>query len=58
MLHIRVHAEYEYLSQIERGCSTGLKEAEWSNRSIVHHSGRWDAPFDDADRNRKTMSKE
>ncbi|GFV34857.1 HTH_Tnp_Tc3_2 domain-containing protein [Trichonephila clavipes] len=39
----RIRAHYEQLSEFERGCSIGLKEAGSANRRIARHMGRSDA---------------
>lgn len=39
----RVHAQNKHLQPFERGHAICLKEAEWSNRSIVRHLGWSDA---------------
>ncbi|GFU80434.1 hypothetical protein TNCV_3845181 [Trichonephila clavipes] len=38
-----VQAHYEHLSQFERGCIIGLKEAFSTNQRIVRHMSRNDA---------------
>ncbi|GFX77236.1 uncharacterized protein TNCV_5063691 [Trichonephila clavipes] len=38
-----IQAHYEQLSEFERGCIIGLKEASWTNRRIARHMNRSDA---------------
>ncbi|GFX68046.1 HTH_Tnp_Tc3_2 domain-containing protein [Trichonephila clavipes] len=39
----RIRAHYKQLSEFERGCIIGLKEAGWANRKNTRHMGRSDA---------------
>ncbi|GFW64811.1 HTH_Tnp_Tc3_2 domain-containing protein [Trichonephila clavipes] len=42
MPRCRIRANYEQLSEFERGRVIGLKEASWANRRIALHMGRSD----------------
>ncbi|GFT32412.1 HTH_Tnp_Tc3_2 domain-containing protein [Trichonephila clavipes] len=43
MLHRRIRAHYQQLSEFERGSIIGLREGCWANRRIAGHIGRSDA---------------
>ncbi|GFX47732.1 HTH_Tnp_Tc3_2 domain-containing protein [Trichonephila clavipes] len=43
MLHRRIRAHHEQISEFERGCIIGLREEGWANRRIAGHMDRSDA---------------